>query len=329
MKNIMITGGSGFIGLHLIDLLLDQGYNVNVLYRSSKELEIKEQENNNLKLFKGSLNDKPSILKAAQGCDGIIHVAGIAKQWSKDPELFEKVNVDGSRLVFQCAKELGIKRVVNTSTAGTIPPSTDLPSTEATPRNIDYFFEYEASKAKAELVAKEFCSEDLEIITVNPCRVYGPGEIGQSNSTVLMMDKYLKGKWKFIPGSGEQYGSFVYVEDVALGMLLALQKGKSGERYILGGENANYNQFFDKLRDISKVHYKIYHMPLAVISLMAKASGFLANTFKVEPLMMPGVARKLYFDWKVDTTKAEKHLGYSHRSLDQGLRDTYAWLNQS
>jgi len=324
----MITGGSGFIGLHLIDLLLEQGYNVNALYRSSEALEIKEKEYINLNLFQGSLNNKESILNAARGCEGIIHVAGVAKQWSKDPDLFNKVNIEGSRLVFQCAKELGIKRVVNTSTAGTIPPSSKLPSNEDSPRSIDYFFEYEASKAKVEGIAKEYCSKDLEIITVNPCRVYGPGEIGQSNSTVLMMDKYLKGKWKFIPGSGEQYGSFVYVKDVALGMLLALQKGKSGERYILGGENANYNQFFDKLRAISKIDHKIYHMPLGVISLMAKASGFMANKFKIEPLMMPGVARKLYYDWKVDTSKAENHLGYNYRSLNQGLKETYAWLNQ-
>jgi len=324
----MVTGASGFIGLHLVDLLLEKGYTVHAMYRNSEALEAIDHEN--LKLFKGgSLGNIEAIMEAANGCDGIIHVAGVAKQWSKDESLFEKVNVLGSKNIFEAAKSLGIQRVVNTSTAGTIAPSFEQPSDEHTPRQQDYFFEYEASKAKAEEVALQYCDSNLEIVTVNPCRVYGPGEIGQSNSTVLMMDKYLKGKWKFIPGSGEQYGSFVYVKDVAQGMLDALLKGKSGSRYILGGENANYNQFFDLLKKISGVDNKLYHMPLFIISTMAAVSGFLAKYFKVEPIMMPGVARKLYFDWKVSCKQAEDDLDYSYRSLKDGLSETYAWLGKA
>jgi farnesol dehydrogenase len=324
MKKVLLTGGSGFIGLHLVKILLDQGYRVNALYRNSENLE--SIKNENLSLFKGSLESKKDIKRAAIGCDFIIHLAGVAKQWAKDPELFNRVNIGGSKNLFDIALELGIKRVVNTSTAGTIPPSTDQPSNESTPREIDYFFEYEASKAAVEKIALDYCDKGLEIITVNPCRVYGPGEIGESNSTVLMMDKYLKGNWKFIPGSGEQYGSFVFVEDVAKGMILALEKGKTGQRYILGGENANYNQFFAIIDKVAGVHFKIYHIPLGLIAFVAKVFGFLANTFGLKPLIMPGVARKLFYNWKASSEKAERELGYQFRSLEQGVSDTYSWL---
>ncbi|MGB0837661.1 MAG: NAD-dependent epimerase/dehydratase family protein [Flavobacteriaceae bacterium] len=324
MNTIFVTGGSGFIGLHLVELLLKNNYKVHVLYRNSAKLEAIDHPN--LSLFKGSLSNLESIERAARGCDGIIHVAGVAKQWAKDPELFNKVNIQGSINVFETAKKLGIKRVVNTSTAGTIPPSFEeqIPN-ENTTRELDYFFEYEASKARVEEIARDYCSEDLEIITVNPCRVYGPGEIGQSNSTVLMMDKYLRGKWKFMPGDGSQYGSFVYVEDVAQGMLQALLKGKSGTRYILGGENANYLSFFEYLKDLGAVNYKVYAIPLNLISSIAKVSGFLAKQFDIAPLMMPGVARKLFYDWKVDISKAQNELDYHPRPLKQGLEQTYQW----
>ncbi len=324
MKKVLLTGGSGFIGLHLVDMLLEQGYRVHALYRKSEKLE--SIKNENLFLFKGSLESKEDIARAAIGCDSIIHLAGVAKQWAKDPELFNRVNIGGSTNLFDIALELGIKRVVNTSTAGTIPPSTDKPSDENTPREIDYFFEYEASKAAVEKIALDYCEKGLEIITVNPCRVYGPGEIGESNSTVLMMDKYLKGNWKFIPGSGDQYGSFVFVEDVAKGMILALEEGKSGQRYILGGENANYNQFFAIIDKVAGVHFKIYHIPLGLIAFVAKIFGFLADTFGMKPLIMPGVARKLFYNWKASSQKAERELGYRYRSLEQGLKETYIWL---
>ncbi len=324
MKKVLLTGGSGFIGLHLVALLLEQGFRVHALYRKSEKLE--SIDNENLFLFKGSLESKEDIAKAALGCDAIIHLAGVAKQWAKDSELFNRVNIGGSTNLFDVALDLGIERIVNTSTAGTIPPSKEIPSDEDTPREMDYFFEYESSKAKVEQIALDYCKKGLEIITVNPCRVYGPGEIGESNSTVLMMDKYLRGKWKFIPGSGEQYGSFVFVEDVAQGMILALEKGEPGERYILGGENANYNQFFAIIDKVAGVHYKIYHIPLGLIAFIANVFGYLANTFGLKPLIMPGVARKLFYNWKASSKKAERKLGYRFRSLEEGIKETYDWL---
>ncbi len=324
MKKVLLTGGSGFIGLHLVALLLEQGFRVHALYRKSEKLE--SIDNENLFLFKGSLESKEDITKAALGCDAIIHLAGVAKQWAKDSELFNRVNIGGSTNLFDVALDLGIERIVNTSTAGTIPPSKEIPSDEDTPREMDYFFEYESSKAKVEQIALDYCKKGLEIITVNPCRVYGPGEIGESNSTVLMMDKYLRGKWKFIPGSGEQYGSFVFVEDVAQGMILALEKGEPGERYILGGENANYNQFFAIIDKVAGVHYKIYHIPLGLIAFIANVFGYLANTFGLKPLIMPGVARKLFYNWKASSKKAERKLGYRFRSLEEGIKETYDWL---
>jgi farnesol dehydrogenase len=109
-------------------------------------------------------------------------------------------------------------------------------------------------------------------------------------------------------------------------MILALEKGKTGQRYILGGENANYNQFFAIIDKVAGVHFKIYHIPLGLIAFVAKVFGFLANTFGLKPLIMPGVARKLFYNWKASSEKAERELGYKFRSLEQGVSDTYSWL---
>lgn len=323
----MLTGGTGFIGLHVLDLLLDQGYEVHALVRNTSVLEAKASTSKNqLRLFQGSLDQIEHLKRASEGCDAIMHIAGVAKQWDKDPELFERINVQGSENVFKTARELGIQRVLNTSTAGTIAPSGRCISDESTPYPFPYFFEYERSKAKAEQVALAYNSDDLQIVTVNPTRVYGPGKIDQSNSTTLMFKKYLDGKWKFIPGDGNQYGSFVYVEDVAKGMLSALKQGKGGERYILGGENANYNHFFELIASISGVNHKLYHMPLGIIRSAARVSTFLAERFKITPFMVNAVARKLNYDWKVSSNKANADFNYDFRSLQKGLKDTYDWL---
>jgi farnesol dehydrogenase len=329
MKKVMLTGGTGFIGRHVLELLFKEGYQVHALVRNRNDLnEYKSIQGDKIKLFQGSLDDIKSLENAAQDCDSIMHIAGVAKQWDKDPMLFEKINVQGTENIFKVAKDLGIKRVLNTSTAGTIAPSGQSVSDEATPYPFDYFFEYEKSKAKAEQIARDYNCSDLEIVTVNPTRVYGPGKIDQSNSTTLMFQKYLEGKWKFIPGNGEQYGSFVYVEDIAKGMLLALESGKAGQRYILGGENANYNQFFKAVKAISGVDHKLYHMPLGIIKSAARISTFLAERFKIQPFMVNAVARKLTYNWKVSSAKAEKDFGYTYRSLNQGLEQTYHWLEE-
>jgi farnesol dehydrogenase len=140
-----------------------------------------------------------------------------------------------------------------------------------------------------------------------------------------MIDGYLKGKWHVIPGNGKSIGNYVYVDDVVQGHLLALERGVSGEHYILGGENVTYDDFFEILREQSGTHYTLYHIPYGVMLSVATVMDIVAR-FGVKPLITSGFVRKYNYQWINDSQKAVNELGYSPISLEEGIARTIQWI---
>jgi nucleoside-diphosphate-sugar epimerase len=325
--NIFLTGATGYIGNNLAKKLADKGHTIHALCRN---VNTEVLNHPNIKIFNGDITDIPSIQNSMKGCEQVYHLAAFARVWSKDPSTYYKLNVDAARNVLDAARSLGVSKIVFTSTAGTLGPSGDHPVRESDERRGKPFTEYEASKMQAEELCVEYCNKyNMHIVIVNPPRVYGPGIITESNAVTRLVNLYMKGKWKIMPGDGKRTGSYVYVDDVVNGHMLAMEKGRKGERYSLAGENASYIQFFNLLAKLTGK--KISLLPLPVNAMMVAGNILLwkAKLTGKPPLLTPPWIRKYYYDWSISSDKAIKELGYTFIPLEQGLQQTIAWLNNN
>jgi len=324
--NILITGATGFIGTTLTQKLAEDGHIVHALYRSKEKAKIIEHRN--VRLFKGDITDYRSVESAVRSCEAVFHMAAYARVWAKDASTFNRTNVQGTVNVLDAAWKEGVKKIVFTSTAGVLGPSAGEIVTESTQREIGYFSEYERTKAQAEEKISELIRKGLEIVVVNPTRVYGPGILSESNGITKMIKLYSQGKFRWIPGNGESIGNYVYVDDVVEGHILALKKGRSGEKYILGGHNISYNRFFEQLSSATGQNRRMIKLPLPLMLGFAYLLSLRAKVFGIPPLITPPWVKRYLHNWKVSSEKAINELGYQITQLDKGLKKTLDWLKE-
>jgi farnesol dehydrogenase len=324
---IFITGATGFIGAHLTVKLVGMGNKVHAIYRSKKKTENIRHEN--LSWFEGDITNTESLIKAMEGCEQAYHVAAYAAISEKQKGDFFRINVDGTINVLNSALKAGIRKVVVTSTAGVYGPSLATITNEATKPSVNYFTGYEKSKAEAEKLIKKRVTAGENIVIVNPTRVFGPGILNESNSVTIMIKKYNEGKWHFIPGNGESIGNYAFVDDVVSGHILAMERGRTGENYILGGENISYDTFFKMLKNISGKKRLLVRLPLSVMLSIAGISVSIARLTHTSPIITPAHVRKFNCNWNVSSQKAIEDLGYSITSFSEGLKKTLIWLMQN
>ena len=323
-----ITGVTGFIGQNLARQLATDGHAVNAILRNTVSPDWKDIPG--IQFFNGDLDNINALKGAMKGCDVVFHLAALAKPWSKDPGDFHRVNVQGAVNVFTAALEAGVKKVVFTSSAATMSPSTDhKPADESTPRVIPYFNAYETTKEEAEQRAREFCAMGLPVVIVNPTRVYGPGPLNASNSLTKMIAGYQKGTWRIIPGDGRKIGNYVYIDDVVHGHILAAQKGRAGERYILGGENITFDELFQTLDRVTGVHRRMIHLPVGVMTITAKFMEWQNNITGIPPAITAGFLKKYMNHWSLSCDKAIGELDYSITPFAVGVKRTLEWLETS
>ena len=323
---VFLTGGTGFIGAHLINALLAKGDEVHTLARSPEKA--KKIEKPGVKIFKGDILNKESILKAMEGCQQVYHLAGNASIYEKDPSRYFTINVDGTKNIMDAALKLGVKRMVFTSSAGVIGPSVGGIVTEEKVREIDFFNEYESSKAKAEDIVRSYVSEkNLDAVIVLPTRVYGNYLLGDPASVSLLIKKYITGNWKIIPGDGTKVGNYVHVDNVVEGHILAMEKGNKGESYILGGVNHSYNEFFEILKDTSGLDYKLIKTPIAAQMIFARLNKFFSLLMGKKPAITTKWVRRGNYHWEVDPSKSVKKLGVKIISLQEGIEKTISAIS--
>jgi nucleoside-diphosphate-sugar epimerase len=324
---ILITGATGYIGSLLTVKLADAGENIRILCRSTPS--IPEFNRANIQVVKGDITDPRSLEKAMEGIDQVYHMAAYARLWAKDPSIFHQINVEGTRNVMEAAARAAVAKIVYTSTAGVIGPSRDHPMREEDARITGFFNEYEETKTEAEKIAMSFASGKMKVTIVNPARVYGPGLDTGSNPVTKIIELYMKKKWYVIPGSGEDIGSYCYVDDVVDGHISAMNLGGNGQRYIFGGVNATFNEFISYIRKYSKVEKKLYHLPF---SLMSGASYLQLGWSKISgkaPMITPNWVRRYDYDWALDSSKAVREIGYKIRSFEEGVRQTSEWIRKN
>lgn len=283
-----------------------------------------------VELVAGDLTDRDSIARAVDGCAEVYHLAGYAKNWSPRREVYDELNVRAMLAVLNAARRAGARRIVWTSsqlTSGPTPPGQV--ADEATPRSSGRCLtDYERSKLEGERLAVAAAEQDVPVVIVNPTRVYGPGYLTEGNAVTRLIDMYDRGLVPVLLNFGRNVGNWALVDDVVEGMILAMERGRTGQKYILGGENATLRQFFRTIdRATGRRHFQIPILrfaPLAFAHLQQKR----ADWFGVYPTITPGWVRTFLADWPCTSAKAQRELGYRPRSLEEGIQVTWEWLNR-
>jgi len=320
-----VTGATGFIGNNLVNALVEKGNQVHVLIRSEKNKNL--FNNKNITVFMGDLQNTEMMDAAMKGCDVVFHLAAFANIWSKDKTLPYKTNVQGTQNILETALKNRIKKMVFTSSAATLPPSENSEEVDETfPLPQTYLTDYETTKRKAEQLCVDYCKKGLDVVIVNPPRVFGPGLLSKSNSVTIMIKNYLKGTWRIIPGNGKPIGNYTFIDDVINGQILAMQKGIPGEKYILGGTNVSFNEFFEIVAQVSGKKRIMFHFPFSLMMLISKFELFMAETFGKKPLITPPWIKRYLQNRVITSKKAIDEFSYTITPLPEAIDKTIQWL---
>lgn len=325
-ETVFVTGATGFIGTKLVGELIAKGHRVHALSRATSNREGLQHER--ITIVPGDIMDPESLRGGMEGCTQAYHLAAYAKNWSRDPSIFFRQNVDGMRNVFLAARDAGVRRIVFTSTIVVFGPTrAGIVGDERMPRITDqYFTEYEESKAVAEQEALRMAHDGFPVVIVNPTRVYGPGKLTEGNSVSLMIDMYDRGKLPVLLNGGKNVGNYVLVDDLVRGHLLAMERGTIGERYILGGENSSLKGLFGIVDELtSKKHWQLNLSPRLAL-MYAGFEKKKAELSGLYPQITPGWVETFIRDWAYSSSKAERELGYTITPLKEGVKRTVDWI---
>lgn len=309
----LVTGATGFLGSHLVSLLRERGHEVVPFSRSSG----------------GDVLDAEAVRKAAAGCDGAFHCAGKVSRAEKDAEELYRVHVEGTKTVLAECKQSAVKRVVVASSSGTIAIGDDpdhvASETDETPIGIIARFPYYRAKLFAEKAALAANEPGFEVVVVNPSLLLGPGDVhGSSTEDVRLL---LEKRVPAVPPGG---ASFVDARDAALGMLLAMEKGKPGERYLLTACNITLRELFARVARMGGVSAPQIPMPRAphLARAGAKLLDRVARRIGAELPIDPVSLEMANYFWYASSSKAEHDLGWTHRDPNETIADTIRDLRE-
>lgn len=319
---VLLTGGTGFLGKNVARRLHAHGHELRVLTRPQSDV---QGLPSGVEIAAGDVTDAASLGAAAAGCGAVVHLAGLVKNWAPDRRQFDAVNVGGLENALRAARGANA-RLVYTSSFIAVGPAGPEPADETRHHpGPPYRNDYERTKARADVLALEAAAHQ-DVVLLYPGVVYGPGELTDANLVVQMVADHLNGRLPGVIGPGDRLWSYSFVDDVAEGHALALEKGRSGERYFLCGENATQRQFFDALLRVTSVAPPRRHIPLGVASALGRALWLWADLTGHPPLLTHEVVNVFKEHWAYDSAKAVRDLGYPQTSLLDGLRRTVDWL---
>jgi farnesol dehydrogenase len=323
---VFLTGATGFLGKNVARRLAAHGHSLRLLVREGSNLDGLPRD---VELVKGDVTDLDSLRRGAEGCGGVFHMAALVKMWVPDRALFDAVNVGGLRNALAAAKEAGA-RLVYTSSFIAIGPAGPEPADESRIHPGDRFRnDYERTKALADAVARQAAAVGQDVVLLYPGVVYGPGDLTDGNLVVKMVTDHMHGKFPGFVGPGDRLWSYAFVEDVAEGHALALERGRPGERYFLCGDNATMVVLFDTLRRVAGVPPPTRHIPYAVATLLGRTLWSWAELTGQPPLLTHEVVGVFREHWAYASAKAERELAYPRTSLEDGLGRTVEWLRRS
>ncbi len=319
-RKVLVTGGNGFIGSVVVRTLVGAGVQVRCLLRPTSQTD--RIAGLAYERAEGDMRDAASLRKALDGCDGAIHLAGLSSWDLIDSPEMKLVTEGGTRNLLEAAREVKLKKLVYVSSASAVNAS-DEPKVfdESAKFELDGSgLNYAIHKHAAEKICLAFNAEGVPVVIVNPTEVYGP------NDTTLvtagnLIDFAKSSPAMVCPGGG----SIGHVDDVALGTVRALERGRPGERYILGGDNVTWRELATLTIELLGQRKKVMALPTSVIRGLAKGALALHIPLPFNPRVIPYATRY----WMMDNAKATKELGVAFRGARDTLAPTLAWLKES
>jgi dihydroflavonol-4-reductase len=322
--SILVTGGTGFVGTAVVRALIARGERPRCLVRRGSDR--RNLEGLDIDLVEGDLTDAESLKAALEGCSGLFHVAADYRIWVRDPQVMQQVNVEGTRQLMEAALRQGVKRVVYTSSVAVLGKAPGgAPADEETPVTLaDMIGVYKRSKFLAEAEVRRLRQEEgLPVVIVNPSTPIGPRDV-KPTPTGRMVVEAAAGR---LPAFVDTGLNVVHVDDVAEGHLLAFEKGREGERYLLGGENLDLAAILGevaRLRGHRPPRLRLPRRPLFPLAFAAE--GWARVTGGSEPLLtvdgLKMAAKPMYFSHD----KAQECLGYRPRPAAEGIADAVRWF---
>jgi len=325
--NILITGAAGYIGSRLAHRLANQGQRVHALVRSMASEKLLQHPN--IKVFLGDILQKDSLMAAMKGCSQVYHTAAKVGAWAEDAESFYQVNVEGTRQVMDASLENKVDKIVFTSTCGVIGPTKNGPLGESHFRTFPFEIDYDLSKKQAEDLVFKYGNEGLNVVIASPAKIYGPGNMSHSLTGNAIIEMFLKKRIACIPSPGNYQLCFAFLEDVVTGHIQAMEKGRRGEKYILGGTNISYYDFFHQIGTISGNKGKIIQLPKIIIKAWAHIQE-LNYKFTKHPVRFPVKSvDHLFSNYTFSSQKAINELDYTITPIDEALSKTIEFLNNN
>ncbi len=321
----LVTGATGFLGNHVARQLVAAGHPVRVLVRSTSNLA--SLEGLNAERVIGDLQDMGSLGRAMKGVRRVYHVAADYRLWTRNPAEIYESNVEGTRRLFEVAAQAGVERIVYTSTVATIAIPTHgsaLPNEDTRATLSQMIGHYKRSKFMAELEAIKAAAAGVPVVIVNPTAPVGPGDWKPTPTGRIILD-FLNGK---MPAYVDTGLNLVPVEDCAAGHLLAAEKGRIGERYILGARNMTLKQILDALAVITGRPAPRVRLPHAVALAAGYADEFFSRLTGREPQIPVEGVKMSRHRMFVESDKAQRELGYCPGAVEPALERAVRWYGE-
>jgi dihydroflavonol-4-reductase len=322
----LVTGATGFVGSAVARALAARGHSLRLLTRATSDR--RNLAGLDAEIVTGDLTDPESLSRAVAGCRYVLHVAADYRIWVPDPDAMLRANVDGSVAMVRAAAEAGAERIIHCSSVAALGQIGDgTPADEATPTNeADFIGIYKRSKYLAEKAVLELARRDgLPVVVVNPATPVGPRDIKPTPTGKMIRDA-AAGR---LPAYMDTGLNIVHVDDVAVGHVLALEKGVVGERYVLGGENMGLKDILTLVADVAHRRPPAIRLPETLVWPVALAMEQLARVTGIEPMITRDhlkMARKKMF---YSSAKAMAALGYQPRPVRIAIEDAVAWFREN
>ena len=318
-RSAFVTGGTGFVGLNLLQKLKSDGWDVTALHRASSGLKFLSRCKTNL--VQGEITNAASMLAALpEGIDTLFHVAGNTSMWRKGNAQQTLENVEGTRNVVEAAIAKGVRRLVVTSTISAYGPVSGAITEETPSLAATSTVNYELSKWQAQEVARSAMARGLEVVIMQPGAIVGPYDIGTwSRMFPLVRD----GKMNNVPHAGL---TFAHVREVVGAHVAAADKAENGAQYLLGGENRTMLELVRLIEQLLGKPAKAKAVPAPVIKVVAAIQDFISNFTGKEPDLTPEMAKGFSGNVTITAAKAQRELGFKIVPLEEMVKDCYDWM---
>ena len=303
---VLVTGGTGYLGARVVRTLAVRGHDPVVFARTATQSGLPGA------LVDGDVRDRAAIERAARGCDAVCHMAALVSIWRRRAQDFDDVNVGGLRNVVAAAGALGIPRVVYTSSFLALPPAGHSSPVEAN--------DYQRTKVAADRLAATSVADGSPLIRVYPGVIYGPGSLTEGNLVGRLIDDHLHRRLPGLIGPEHEW-SYSFVDDVAAGHCAALELGRIGARYLLGGENATQAQFFGIVKQVTGRRVPL-RIPYPMATALGAVEEWRVRAFGGLPLVTRGAVDIFRYDWTLDSSVAIRELHYTITPLAEGVGRT-------